>query len=121
MPMRGGAPRRVGRSRSVPLRSRREPVHRHEPLDAAELLGVFGHEYRVERFRVGRDHEVVGADQSAPFFKVRANGAVPPRGGDIQGKQGSVSQIGDSITYTKAFLAPMAWEKPVGFAPWLEE
>lgn len=32
-----------------------------------------------------------------------------------KGKQGSVSQIGDSITYTKAFLAPMAWEKPVGF------
>jgi lysophospholipase L1-like esterase len=30
-------------------------------------------------------------------------------------RKGSVSQIGDSITYTKAFLAPMTWEKPAGF------
>jgi acyl-CoA thioesterase-1 len=29
--------------------------------------------------------------------------------------KGSVSQIGDSITYTKAFLAPLAWEVPAGF------
>ncbi|HEY3325351.1 MAG TPA: SGNH/GDSL hydrolase family protein [Planctomycetota bacterium] len=29
-------------------------------------------------------------------------------------QKGSVSQIGDSITYTKAFLAGLAWEKPKG-------
>jgi hypothetical protein len=32
-----------------------------------------------------------------------------------EARKGSVSQIGDSITYTKAFLAPMTWEKPAGF------
>lgn len=30
-------------------------------------------------------------------------------------QRGSVSQIGDSITYTKAFLAPLAWESPEDF------
>ncbi len=56
----------------------------------------------------------------------RLEAAAPPAGGDwvaamkavhAKGKarKGSVSQIGDSITYTKAFLAPMAWEKPAGF------
>jgi lysophospholipase L1-like esterase len=30
-------------------------------------------------------------------------------------EKGSVSQIGDSITYTKAFLAGLAWEKPADF------
>jgi lysophospholipase L1-like esterase len=29
-------------------------------------------------------------------------------------QKGSISQIGDSITYTKAFLAGLAWEAPAG-------
>lgn len=43
---------------------------------------------------------------------VAAMKAVHARGGTTAG---SVSQIGDSITYTKAFLAPVAWEAPAGF------
>jgi lysophospholipase L1-like esterase len=37
-------------------------------------------------------------------------------------QKGSISQIGDSITYTKAFLAGLAWEAPAGdeWKPMLE-
>ncbi len=51
------------------------------------------------------------AEAAAPEW-VDAMRAVHVRGGWTKG---SVSQIGDSITYTKAFLAPAAWEKPEGF------
>ena len=34
----------------------------------------------------------------------------------FQGRPGVVLHIGDSITYTKAFLAFLAWNKPEGFA-----
>ena len=47
-----------------------------------------------------------GRDWVAAMKAVHAKGTA---------RKGSVSQIGDSITYTKAFLAPMAWEKPAGF------
>ena len=43
---------------------------------------------------------------------VAAMKAVHAKGGT---DKGSVSQIGDSITYTKAFLAPFAWEMAAGF------
>jgi len=51
------------------------------------------------------------AQAAAPDW-VDAMRAVHARGGWTKG---SVSQIGDSITYTKAFLAPAAWEKPEDF------
>lgn len=51
------------------------------------------------------------AEAAAPDW-VEAMRAVHSKG---MGAKGSVSQIGDSITYTKAFLAPAAWEKPEGF------
>jgi lysophospholipase L1-like esterase len=43
---------------------------------------------------------------------VDAMKAVHAKGGS---QAGSVSQIGDSITYTKAFLSPFAWKSPAGF------
>ncbi len=54
----------------------------------------------------------VRSAQAAPPDWVEAMRAVHAKGGSTKG---SVSQIGDSITYTKAFLAPAAWEKPERF------
>jgi lysophospholipase L1-like esterase len=54
-------------------------------------------------------HAAAGDDWVAAMKAVHAKGTA---------QKGSVSQIGDSITYTKAFLAGLAWGKPQGGGDW---
>lgn len=56
---------------------------------------------------IGRAHAEAEPEWVAAMKAVHAKGTA---------QKGSVSQIGDSITYTKAFLAFLAWNKPEGFA-----